>query len=123
MESHMLETGQMVTWLDAQNADRGPNYAADPTGNRTGEAPSEALQKVLIKTAEDALQALDATLVRAKVPTTVEHLQQKLDTMRGAVTMAYPMGLPVRVHRALTTHSVARPQSGTACGVPCLRAV
>ena len=29
-----------------------------------------------------------------KVPCTEELLKEKLDTIRGAVTMAYPMGLP-----------------------------
>ena len=75
-------------------ADRGANYSADPTGNRTGQAPNEALQRVLNKVADDAKKALDGSLVRAKVTTTVAGLQEKLDCIRGAVTMAYPMGLP-----------------------------
>ncbi|GBG34299.1 UPF0769 protein C21orf59-like [Hondaea fermentalgiana] len=73
---------------------RGEHYAPDPSGNRTGEAPSPQLQEVLQKVAEDAAQATSSAQVRAKVPTTVALLQEKIDLMRGAVTMAYPMGLP-----------------------------
>eukprot|EP00512_Aurantiochytrium_limacinum_P003516 CAMPEP_0171499154 /NCGR_PEP_ID=MMETSP0958-20121227/8276_1 /TAXON_ID=87120 /ORGANISM="Aurantiochytrium limacinum, Strain ATCCMYA-1381" /LENGTH=243 /DNA_ID=CAMNT_0012033689 /DNA_START=339 /DNA_END=1067 /DNA_ORIENTATION=- len=73
---------------------RGQHYNADPTGNRTGEAPSPQLQEVLNKVADDAAQAISAAQVRAKVPLTTGLLQEKIDIMRGAVIMAYPMGLP-----------------------------
>jgi len=74
--------------------ERGPNYCEDPCGNRTGEAPSPQLQEVLKKVAEDARQAISAAQVQAKVAMTEALLQEKIDTMRGAVMMAFPMGLP-----------------------------
>ena len=73
---------------------RGRSYRADPQGNRTGEPPNEQLQQVLRKVAKDAKCAIGVDQVRAKVPTSMDLLQEKIDTMRGAVTMAYPMGLP-----------------------------
>mmetsp|Transcript_21070 Transcript_21070/g.25625 ORF Transcript_21070/g.25625 Transcript_21070/m.25625 type:complete len:284 (+) Transcript_21070:167-1018(+) len=73
---------------------RGTNYNADPSGNRTGEAPDPKLQELLSKVAKDSRQCLGADQVRLKLPCTIELLQEKLDTIRGAVTMAYPMGLP-----------------------------
>ena len=75
-------------------ADRGANYNPDPSGNRTGEAPPQQLQQVLEKVAQDAKQAVSADQVKNKVPLTVELLEEKLSTIRGAVTMAFPMGLP-----------------------------
>ncbi|CAK9064270.1 Cilia- and flagella-associated protein 298 (Protein kurly homolog), partial [Durusdinium trenchii] len=89
--------------------DRGANYTCDPTGNRTGEAPSPQLQQVLNKVAEDAKQAISAAQVRAKVALSVELLEEKLATIRGAVTMAFPMGLPaydpIRMALEDTTHT------------------
>jgi hypothetical protein len=73
---------------------RGANYNPDPTGNRTGDAPPAQLQAVLLKVVEDAKQALSAAQVRNNVCCTEQLLQEKLDMMRGAVTMAFPMGLP-----------------------------
>lgn len=73
---------------------RGAHYKADPSGNRTGDACSPQLQAVLTKVALDAKQAVSAAQVRAKVPLTEALLEEKLSVMRGAVVMAYPMGLP-----------------------------
>lgn len=73
---------------------RGPNYNPDPAGQRTGEAPSAQLQAVLQKVSEDGMRCCSADQVARKVALTEALLQEKIDTIRGAVTMAYPMGLP-----------------------------
>mmetsp|Transcript_6583 Transcript_6583/g.16784 ORF Transcript_6583/g.16784 Transcript_6583/m.16784 type:complete len:284 (+) Transcript_6583:104-955(+) len=73
---------------------RGAHYCADPAGNRTGEAPAPQLQEVLKKVATDARQAVSAAQVQHKVALTEELLEEKFAMIRGAVTMAFPMGLP-----------------------------
>jgi hypothetical protein len=73
---------------------KGPYYCADPLGNRNGDAPSPQLAEVLMKTAADGLAACSKNLAAQGTALTVRGLQEKVDNMRGAVTMAYPMGLP-----------------------------
>jgi hypothetical protein len=73
---------------------KGPNYRADPLGNRTGDAPSPQLADVLGKTSADGLAAASRDLAARGVALTVRGLQEKVDNIRGAVAMAYPMGLP-----------------------------
>jgi len=89
--------------------DRGPNYTPDPSGTRTGEAPSAQLQQVLNKVAEDAKQAISTAQVRAKIPLAAALLEEKINMMKGAVTMAFPMGLPaydpVRIALEDETHT------------------
>jgi hypothetical protein len=73
---------------------KGPHYSADPLGNRTGDAPSPQLVEVLQRTAADGLAACSKQLAAQGAALSVRGLQEKVDNMRGAVTMAYPMGLP-----------------------------
>ena len=73
---------------------KGPHYTADPLGNRTGNAPPPQLVGVLEKVAQDGVDACSKNLVSQGVVVTVRGLQEKVDNIRGAVTMAYPMGLP-----------------------------
>ena len=72
----------------------GANYNKDPTAQRTGEAPSRELAETLNKVAADAEAAVASTQVARKVPLTMAVLQERIDHISGAVTMAYPMGLP-----------------------------
>jgi hypothetical protein len=44
--------------------------------------------------AEDGMLCLSQTQLHNKVALTQELLQEKINLMRGATTMAYPMGLP-----------------------------
>ena len=60
---------------------------------RTGEAPSPGLAETLLRTCQDA-KALVKHLPGAGVALTEGMLMEKLDNIRGAVMMAYPMGLP-----------------------------
>lgn len=73
---------------------RGDNYQADPSGKRTGQAPSAQIRTVLEKVCADAVQSISKDQVARKVALSTELLQEKVDTIRGAVTIAYPMGLP-----------------------------
>merc|ERR1712216_1079661 len=51
---------------------------------------SETFEMVAI----DAEAILDKEILAKRIPITLEKLQEKMDNIRGAVTMAYPMGLP-----------------------------
>jgi len=73
---------------------KGPYYCADPLGNRTGDAPSPQLVEVLMKVAQDGIDVCSKNLVVQGTAVTELGLREKLDNIRGAVTMAYPMGLP-----------------------------
>ena len=79
---------------EGRSVRRGPHYCADPLGNRTGDAPSPQLAEVLLRTAADGVAACSKGLAAMGTALTVRGLQEKVDNMRGAVTMAYPMGLP-----------------------------
>lgn len=73
---------------------KGPFYNADPTGQRTGNRCDPKLGAVIEKTCTDALQAISAKQVTMRVALTPELLKEKIDNIGGAVTIAYPMGLP-----------------------------
>jgi|TARA_B110000208_G_scaffold151491_1_gene183016 hypothetical protein len=73
---------------------KGPHYKADPMGDRTGNACAPQLAEVIMKTVADARAAVAAEQVARKVAMTLEMLGEKMANLRGAVTIAYPMGLP-----------------------------
>lgn len=69
-------------------------YQADPTGNRTGNGVGPQLTETIDRVARDAEEVLSKINVDRKIAVTRAILQEKLDNIRGAVIMAYPMGLP-----------------------------
>ncbi|TYZ57326.1 hypothetical protein PybrP1_002918 [[Pythium] brassicae (nom. inval.)] len=75
--------------------ERGEFYEPDPLGLRTGEGVSPQLAAVLEQVAHDARQYVDAKQqVARRVRTERRVLDEKLLNVRGAVMMAFPMGLP-----------------------------
>jgi hypothetical protein len=75
---------------------RGAFYEPDPLGLRTGEGVSPQLREVLARVGEDARQAVDSKQMLAHGERSDEEaLLEKLMNVRGAVMMAFPMGLPV----------------------------
>jgi len=66
----------------------------DPTGKRTGAAPVADLADVVRRTVADAEEAISKRQFEAKVEFNVEDLQDHIDKIRGALMIAYPMGLP-----------------------------
>jgi len=91
LEDYNVTTGNLDPRQPAQH---GTNYRQDPTERRTGDAPSDDLAAVLQRTVQDA-QALTAeTQVQRKVATTAAALEEAINNIRGAVMIAYPMGLP-----------------------------
>lgn len=69
-------------------------YNMDPTGRRTGNACSQDVAKVLLKTLDDAEAVCSKNQVEKKVPLSAKLLQEAIDNIRGAVMICYPMGLP-----------------------------
>lgn len=80
---------------DADRKQRGEFYEADPLGLRTGEGVSAQLKDVMARVAEDAKQYLNSqTQIARKVAMDAAVLCDKIANIRGAVMMAFPMGLP-----------------------------
>ena len=69
-------------------------YKADPTGARTGNGVGPQLCETIERVAADAESVAGSQLATRRQATTLAMLQEKLDNIRGVVTMAYPMGLP-----------------------------
>jgi hypothetical protein len=74
--------------------ERSGGYCADPSGHRTGNAPGPELCEVFERVSVDAEQYVDKKRAKARQSITLEGLDDKLANLSGAVTMAYPMGLP-----------------------------
>lgn len=74
--------------------ERGANYREDPTQRRTGNCPSDEMASVIMRTVEDAKALTSERQVQMKQPTTVLALEEAINTIRGAVMIVYPMGLP-----------------------------
>jgi hypothetical protein len=89
-----------------KKVDKGPNYKPDPTGIRTGNAPDENLVETLLRVIKDLEDYIDKSQVQRRVPLTYSELQNKLANVRGAVMMAYPMGLPAWETTALALNSI-----------------
>ena len=74
---------------------RGPHYCMDPTGRRTGEAPEPQLQEVLNKQISEAKKVVNMKeAVARKFMVSKPYLQECIDSLRGAVMIAFPEGLP-----------------------------
>jgi hypothetical protein len=71
-------------------------YEEDPLGLRTGEGVCEQLKETIEKVAQDAKLYVtnSKTQMELKIPIKKEILEEKLQNMKGAVMMAFPMGLP-----------------------------
>jgi len=83
---------QFDTGLPA--VEKSSSYNPDPSGNRTGNAPGDELAEVFERVVVDAEQYVDKKRAKARQAVTIAGLDDKLANMSGAVTMAYPMGLP-----------------------------
>ena len=69
-------------------------YDPDPQGLRTGNGPGPQLAETLDRVAKDAEEYADKSQVVKRVNLSMDLLKDKIANMRGAVMMAYPMGLP-----------------------------
>lgn len=80
--------------LEGVHIEKSENYQADPTGNRTGNGVGEQMQKVFEDVSKEAEAYISKDQAKARKALTLAGLEDKLANMRGAVTMAFPMGLP-----------------------------
>ena len=91
LEDYDTKTG---TVKERHQQPKNQNYNKDPTERRTGNPPPQDIQKVLNKTVDDANALLDEKQVQMKVPITLKALEDARNNIKGAVMIAYPMGLP-----------------------------
>jgi len=74
--------------------EKGEFYSADPNGCRNGNGVGPQLSDTFQQVVRDAEAGLSPDLARKRQAVKIEDLKEKLETMRGAVMMAFPMGLP-----------------------------
>ncbi|KAI9101029.1 hypothetical protein DFS34DRAFT_452006 [Phlyctochytrium arcticum] len=66
----------------------------DPTGRRCGEAPNQEVADVVKKTLTNAQACLSQENIKSNQCLTKEILDEAFNNIKGAITIAYPMGLP-----------------------------
>ncbi|KAK8379634.1 hypothetical protein O3P69_019537 [Scylla paramamosain] len=81
-------------WAEKSVASGGEVENRDPTGRRCGRQPTEKIRKVLLDAVREAKGLVSKELAKAGTPMTLRHPQDALALLGGAVTMAYPAGLP-----------------------------
>ena len=74
--------------------DRNEFYYPDPQGVRCGNGISPSLKNTFQEVITNAASFLSNDLADRKEPITLDLLEEQLQLIRGAVTMAFPMGLP-----------------------------
>lgn len=97
IDKYTNEDGTLKDGVDEDTVDLAVKYAhykEDPTGRRTGDAPDPALAAVISKQCAEAMAAVDVAQVEKRVCLSSEMLQGQIDLVGGAITIAYPMGLP-----------------------------
>lgn len=72
----------------------GPHHNPDPANRRNGDAPSPQLKEVIKRTVDEARTLTSMKMVETKQPLTSKMLMDAIDSIRGAVMICYPMGLP-----------------------------
>ncbi len=75
----------------------GHNYEPDPTGMRIGIPPTPTDPQIieeLLRSVQDLEEYIDKAQVQRRIPIDSSCLGRKIDIVRDAVSMAYPMGLP-----------------------------
>lgn len=97
IDRYTNEDGTMkdgVTEDGVDLASKYTHYKEDPTGRRTGDAPAPELAAVIRKQCAEAMAAQSEKQAEARVCLNAEMLKGQCDLIGGAVTIAYPMGLP-----------------------------
>lgn len=79
---------------EGKKIEKATNYAEDPAGNRTGNGIGEQMAQVFEDVCNDGEQYISKQQAKLRKTLTMEGMEDKLANMRGAVTMAFPMGLP-----------------------------
>ncbi|XP_028413169.1 cilia- and flagella-associated protein 298-A-like [Dendronephthya gigantea] len=82
------------SWADKCVPSGGFREVKDPMSKRNGQAPMENMTEIINRTRSEAMADIAKENVTAKQSLTKETIKDALDKLRGAVTIAYPMGLP-----------------------------
>ncbi|KAI9922944.1 hypothetical protein PsorP6_001196 [Peronosclerospora sorghi] len=91
----LQEQGRDADQEGAADKERRQFNEAHPQGHCSGEGVSPQLRDVLARVAADAKMMLDSTTqVAHRICIKESELQEKLQNIRRAVAMAFPMGLP-----------------------------
>jgi len=90
--SSSLQTEQVSYDADRDNVNE--NYKPDPTGLRNGNPPTPKLAETLFTTIQELEDYIDKSQVQRRIALEKSVMDQKLQNVNGAITMAYPMGLP-----------------------------
>jgi hypothetical protein len=72
----------------------GAVFNKDVIGRRTGDAPKPELAAVLTKTCDEAIAATSKAQAEARKCMTMAIIDEQIQTIKGAVMIVYPMGLP-----------------------------
>jgi len=91
LEDYDVSSGQVAARAQQQ---RSQNYRHDPTERRTGNAPPDEIGAVITRTVTDANALISEKQVQMKVAATAKALEDAINNIRGAVMIAFPMGLP-----------------------------
>lgn len=70
------------------------NYVRDPSGRRSGNPPNSEMADLLKREVESLDIYIDKKQIENKIALTMDCIEEKINNVRDAVTMAYPMGLP-----------------------------
>ncbi|XP_059476725.1 cilia- and flagella-associated protein 298-like isoform X3 [Neocloeon triangulifer] len=81
-------------WADKCEVNGGWSSNPDPMGRRNGRQPNEDMQKVLLKSVEEAKQSISKDQVGANIALTTATISEALHQLRGATMVVYPMELP-----------------------------
>ncbi|XP_019727927.1 cilia- and flagella-associated protein 298 [Hippocampus comes] len=81
-------------WEDKCVPSGGAVFKKDDIGRRNGHAPNEKMKAVLLKTVDEAKALISKKQVEVNVCVTMAMVKEALAQLRGAVMIAYPMGLP-----------------------------
>jgi len=69
-------------------------FNKDPIGRRSGNAPSQSMKDVLLKTVADAKSLLSKNQLENRVCVTKGMLDEAFSNIKGATMIVYPMGMP-----------------------------
>jgi hypothetical protein len=69
-------------------------YTGDPLGMREGKPCDKTVGETLLKCATTAEVSVSNELAKRRMATDMEKIQECIQNIKGAVMMAYPMGLP-----------------------------
>mmetsp|Transcript_31011 Transcript_31011/g.50166 ORF Transcript_31011/g.50166 Transcript_31011/m.50166 type:complete len:283 (+) Transcript_31011:154-1002(+) len=75
-------------------SEKGETYKADPTGRRTGIAPTKEMAGVIRRQLDEAQSCISKDQVSKRVLLSKEILEEAISRINGAVKIVYPGGLP-----------------------------